>query len=63
MCTNGHERYVWQRVEEQLGCTLSAENEVGVHLVRSVAPNKDMYCISFRLPRTTAFGQPPEPIP
>ncbi|KAH9046293.1 Met-10+ like-protein-domain-containing protein [Lactarius hengduanensis] len=50
------ERDIRQRVEEQLGCVLSAENEVGLHLVRSVAPNKDMYCISFRLPRTTAFG-------
>lgn len=57
------ERDIRQRVEEQLGCALSSENEVGVHLVRSVAPNKDMYCISFRLPRTTAFGQPLEPTP
>ncbi|KAH9065684.1 Met-10+ like-protein-domain-containing protein [Lactarius vividus] len=57
------ERDIRQRVEEQLGCVLSAENEVSLHLVRSVAPNKDMYCISFRLPRATAFGQPLEPIP
>jgi len=52
------ERDIQQRVEEQLGCVLSAENEVTLHLVRSVAPNKDMYCISFRLPRMIAFGQP-----
>ncbi len=52
--TNGHDR---QRVEGQLGCLLSNENEVVLHLVRSVAPNKDMYCISFRLPHMTAFGQ------
>lgn len=46
-----------QRVEEELGCVLSSENEVSMHLVRSVAPNKEMYCISFRLPRATAFGE------
>ena len=51
---NGH---AWQRVEQKLGCELSAENDVSVHLVRSVAPNKEMYCISFRLPRVTAFGE------
>ena len=62
-CTNEHDWYACQRVEERLGCVLSAENEVGMHLVRSVAPNKDMYCISFRLPRMIAFGQPLEPIP
>ncbi|KAI0308271.1 Met-10+ like-protein-domain-containing protein [Multifurca ochricompacta] len=48
------ERDIRHRVEEQLGCVLGAEDEVSVHLVRSVAPNKDMYCISFRLPRATA---------
>jgi len=50
------ERDILRRVEEQLGCRLCAENEVSMHLVRSVAPNKEMYCISFRLPRATAFG-------
>jgi tRNA (guanine37-N1)-methyltransferase len=54
--------YAWQRVEQQLGCVLGAENEVSLHLVRSVAPNKEMYCISFRLPRATAFGELPEPV-
>lgn len=46
---------ILQRVEQVLGCLLSAENEVNMHLVRSVAPNKEMYCISFRLPRAAAF--------
>ena len=46
-----------QRVEEELGCVLGSEDEVSMHLVRSVAPNKEMYCISFRLPRATAFGE------
>jgi tRNA (guanine37-N1)-methyltransferase len=54
--------HAWQRVEQQLGCVLSAEDEVSLHLVRSVAPNKEMYCISFRLPRATAFGELPEPV-
>ena len=36
---------------------LGTENEVSMHLVRSVAPQKEMYCISFRLPRAAAFGE------
>ncbi|KAF9454176.1 hypothetical protein P691DRAFT_656864 [Macrolepiota fuliginosa MF-IS2] len=43
-----------QRVEEQLGAPL--EDDVSLHLVRSVAPNKEMYCISFRLPRAVGFN-------
>ncbi|KIM88837.1 hypothetical protein PILCRDRAFT_813821 [Piloderma croceum F 1598] len=42
-----------KRVEEQLGYPLV--DEVDIHMVRSVAPFKDMYCISFRLPRIVAF--------
>jgi len=42
-----------KRVEEQLGHPLV--DEVALHMVRSVAPGKDMYCISFRLPRIVAF--------
>ncbi|CAG8482574.1 5097_t:CDS:10 [Ambispora leptoticha] len=30
-----------------------------VHFVRSVAPNKDMYCVSFRLNANVAFGAVP----
>ncbi|KAG1754966.1 Met-10+ like-protein-domain-containing protein [Suillus paluster] len=44
-----------QRVESKLGHKLGAE--VTLHMVRSVAPNKDMYCISFRLPRDVAFAR------
>ncbi|KIM47474.1 hypothetical protein M413DRAFT_15695 [Hebeloma cylindrosporum] len=42
-----------QRVEEKIGHPLT--EETSLHLVRSVAPNKEMYCISFRLPRAVAF--------
>ncbi|KAG5647702.1 hypothetical protein DXG03_008425 [Asterophora parasitica] len=43
-----------QRVEEKLGSKLTTE--VSLHLVRSVAPNKEMYCISFRLPAEVALS-------
>ncbi|KAG6845350.1 hypothetical protein H0H87_010459 [Tephrocybe sp. NHM501043] len=43
-----------QRVEEKLGSQLI--NEVSLHWVRSVAPNKEMYCISFRLPSEVALA-------
>ncbi|KAJ8523330.1 hypothetical protein ONZ45_g246 [Pleurotus djamor] len=43
-----------RRVEEQLGHAIS--EDVSFHLVRSVAPNKEMYCISFRLPAEVAFA-------
>ncbi|KAH8835565.1 Met-10+ like-protein-domain-containing protein [Flagelloscypha sp. PMI_526] len=39
---------VIQRCEKQLGHALPSQ--VALHLVRSVAPNKHMYCISFQLP-------------
>jgi hypothetical protein len=45
--------HIWQRVEEKIGHPLN--EEMSLHLVRSVAPNKEMYCISFRLPREVAF--------
>lgn len=44
-----------QRVEEQLGGSL--DDEVSLHFVRKVAPSKDMYCISFRLPVEVAFAK------
>ncbi|KAI0033995.1 Met-10+ like-protein-domain-containing protein [Vararia minispora EC-137] len=55
MVQESAERDIRQRVGEQLGRALGADDEVSLHLVRSVAPNKDMYCISFRLPRDVAF--------
>ncbi|KDN37526.1 hypothetical protein K437DRAFT_270837 [Tilletiaria anomala UBC 951] len=34
------------------------KQEVSIHLVRSVAPNKDMYCLSFRLSREILLDLP-----
>lgn len=36
---------------------LGATRDLSLHLVRSVAPNKDMYCLSFRLPRSVLFAK------
>ncbi|KAI0361046.1 guanine-N-1-methyltransferase [Trametes cingulata] len=44
-----------QRVEEKVGHPLG--EEVSFHWVRSVAPQKEMYCVSFRLPRAVAFAE------
>lgn len=43
-----------QRVEDKLGHSLG--QETSYHWVRSVAPSKEMYCISFRLPHAVAFA-------
>ncbi|KAF5368582.1 hypothetical protein D9758_002184 [Tetrapyrgos nigripes] len=42
-----------ERVEEKLGHELK---EYSVAHVRSVAPNKEMYCIAFRLPSEVVYG-------
>jgi tRNA (guanine37-N1)-methyltransferase len=45
-----------QRASESLGHQLTS-NVAGfnLHLVRSVAPHKEMYCLTFRLPTEVAF--------
>ena len=43
-----------QRVEEKIGHRLS--EDTAYHWVRSVAPQKEMYCVSFRLPPAVAFA-------
>lgn len=44
---------VYDRVERHLGGKLT--EEVTVHLVRDVSPNKQMLCVSFRLPKAVAL--------
>ncbi|KAF9959778.1 tRNA(m(1)G37)methyltransferase [Mortierella alpina] len=46
---------VRERVEKVMGGQLELDS-VKLHWVRKVAPNKDMYCISFRLPAEIAFA-------
>ncbi|KAF9928698.1 tRNA(m(1)G37)methyltransferase [Linnemannia zychae] len=46
---------VRERVEAVMGGKLEMDS-VNLHWVRKVAPNKDMYCISFRLPAEIAFA-------
>ncbi|XP_066464302.1 tRNA (guanine(37)-N1)-methyltransferase isoform X2 [Eleutherodactylus coqui] len=47
------EKEVKDRAEEMLGTTLES---CSIHLVRQVAPNKQMMCISFELPSEVLFG-------
>ncbi|KAF9208292.1 tRNA(m(1)G37)methyltransferase [Haplosporangium sp. Z 27] len=49
------EKDVAERVEAVMGGRLEMDS-VKLHWVRKVAPNKDMYCISFRLPADIAFA-------
>lgn len=43
-----------QRVEEKLGDRLG--EDAVFYWVRSVAPQKEMYCVSFRLPYAVAYA-------
>jgi hypothetical protein len=45
---------VRERAELHLGATLD-EAELRIRLVRDVAPNKRMLCITFRVPERVAF--------
>ncbi|KAL1706205.1 Met-10+ like-protein-domain-containing protein [Schizophyllum commune] len=46
---------IMQRATARLGTR--PPPDATLHLVRSVAPNKDMYCLSFRLPREVGMGR------
>ncbi|KAM4014384.1 tRNA (guanine(37)-N(1))-methyltransferase isoform 2-T2 [Anomaloglossus baeobatrachus] len=57
------EKEVKARAEEMLGATLES---CSIHLVRKVAPNKEMMCISFQLPAEVLYGRQMnegEPVP
>ena len=48
------EKSIYQRLNKYLGCIPDKEN-LKIRLVRNVAPHKDMYCVSFRLPKKIAL--------
>lgn len=45
---------ILERAAARLGAR--PPEDATLHLVRSVAPNKDMYCLSFRLPKEVGMG-------
>jgi tRNA (guanine37-N1)-methyltransferase len=49
---------ICERISEMLGVTIRpGDEEVSIHDVRDVAPQKRMFCASFRLPAEIAFAQ------
>uniref|UniRef100_A0AAQ4Q3N6 tRNA (guanine(37)-N1)-methyltransferase n=1 Tax=Gasterosteus aculeatus aculeatus TaxID=481459 RepID=A0AAQ4Q3N6_GASAC len=49
---------VAERASQSLGFPL--EDRCSVHFVRNVAPNKDMMCVTFTLPKEVIFSSDPE---
>ena len=54
-----HESSINERLNKYLGCIPNKEN-LKIRLVRNVAPHKDMYCVSFRLPKQIALQKEEE---
>lgn len=49
---------ICQRISDKLGYQVKPDDkEMVIHEVRDVAPNKRMFCASFRLPAEVAFRQ------
>lgn len=52
---------ICDRIEREIGVRLvpgdaEVDGQVGIHEVRDVAPNKRMFCASFRIPAQVAFA-------